>query len=400
MKILISNKYYYPKGGDCIYTSELEKLLASNGHEVAIFSMQHPMNNESSFVKYFPSEIDYENKSLPNRVKQVSRMLASKEVKEKFNLLLEDFKPDIVHVNNIHSQLSPIIVKAAHKKNVPTVWTLHDYKLLCPRYDCIRDGKPCELCFENKKNVIKHSCMKGSKLASIIAYAEAVKWSKSKLETYTTAYVCPSNFLRNKMVQGGFKQDKLHHLCNFINVEKTIHDDYTKDDYICYVGRLSHEKGLPTLLEAVSKTSIKLKVVGGGPLEKELKEKYANENIVFEGFHSWDTLKLLVAKAKFMVIPSEWYENNPLSVIEALCLGTPVLGANIGGIPELIEKKNGLLFESGNIEDLISKLNTITNLPDGTFDYKEIAENSRKKFTSKNYYNNLIKIYKDLLIDK
>jgi glycosyltransferase involved in cell wall biosynthesis len=396
MKIILSNKLNYPKGGDCVYTRELEKLLVQNGHNVAVFSMDHPSNIESKYDKYFPSEVDYQNKSISNRVKQVSRMLNSKEVQSKFNLLIGEFKPDLLHVNNIHSQLSPIIVKLAHDKKIPTVWTLHDYKLLCPRYDCLLNGKPCELCFDSKINVIKNKCMKGSMSASVLAYAEALKWNKTDLETYTNAFICPSNFLKRKMVQGGFLEEKLHHLCNFINVEKTIHNDYSKKDYFCYVGRLSNEKGLPTLLEAFSKTNFKLKVIGSGPLESELKTLYKNENIEFVGRQTWENVKSLVSKAKFMILPSEWYENNPLSVIESLCLGTPVLGANIGGIPELInETKNGFLFESGNLEDLILKINMIENLPTTYFNYKKIANDSRERFSSKKYYDKLIEFYKN-----
>jgi len=398
VKILLSNKYYYPRGGDCIYTLELEKLLTAGKNEVAVFSMQFPSNLKNDYTKYFPSEVDYSKGSIINRIKQITRPLNSFEVRKKFNQFLLDYQPDIVHLNNIHSQLSPVLAELAHKRNIPVVWTLHDYKLLCPRYDCMRNGKPCELCFDKKKNVIKYNCMKGSKIASVLAYAEAVYWNQLKIEKYTNIFICPSKFLKNKMIQGGFNKDKLIHLSNFIDVKKTIHNDYNKKDYCCFVGRLSNEKGVKTLLEAAILANVKLKIIGTGPLEEELKKKYNKGDIEFCGHLNWEDIKEAVSSAKFLILPSECYENNPLSVIEALCLGTPVLGANIGGIPELIKVGvNGALFESGNIANLTDKINWMMSVSSPAFDYKAIAEEAREKFSSENYYNELLKIYKSVL---
>jgi len=174
VRILISNKFYYNRGGGDVYTMELEKLLKKNGHEVAVFSMQHPLNDPSKYSEYFPSEVDINRKDLKNLFKFLIRPFGSLEVRRKFTALLKSFRPDIVHLNNIHSQLSPILAVIAKKHGIPVVWTLHDHKLLCPRYDCIRDQKPCELCFTDKFNVVKYKCMKNSLLASIVAYAEAL----------------------------------------------------------------------------------------------------------------------------------------------------------------------------------------------------------------------------------
>ena len=160
MKILLSNKFYYPKGGDCVYSLELEKLLIKNGHEVGFFAMDNPLNQESIYSKFFPSNVDYSNKNINNLSELVIRPLFSKEVKKKFKALLDEFKPDLLHVNNIHSQLSPIIVQEAHKRKIPVVWTLHDYKLICSRYDCLLDGKPCELCLKTPLMFLKINVLK------------------------------------------------------------------------------------------------------------------------------------------------------------------------------------------------------------------------------------------------
>lgn len=387
MRILLSNKFYYRRGGDCIYMLNLEQLLKAHGHEVAVFAMDYPENINTPWKRYFPQNM--------SKLMAFTRPFGSLEVRAKFTKLLDDFRPDVVHLNNIHTQLSPVIAELTHKRCIRVVWTLHDYKLLCPRYDCLRDGKEvCELCFNGDKTPCKtHKCMKGSALASMIGYREAVMWNRERLEECTDLFVCPSRFMAEKMAQGGFRKDKLRPLCNFIDIEKCRKDSYDKDDYYCYIGRLSHEKGVGTLIEAASRLPYRLKVIGGGPLNEELRMK--NEelkgNVEFLGFRQWDEIKEIAGRARFTVIPSEWYENNPLSVIEAECIGTPVLGARIGGIPELIDEGvNGMTFESGNASDLAEKIEAIYN---AKFDYTAIAGTAMKRYNAEAYYTEIMKCY-------
>lgn len=393
MKILLANKFYYRRGGDCIYMLNLEKLLKAHGHEVAIFAMDYPENLDTPWKKYFPKNM--------SKLMAFTRPFGSHEVKSTFKKLLDDFKPDVVHLNNIHTQLSPVMAELAHQRGIKVVWTLHDYKLLCPRYDCLKNGNTiCETCFNgDKKACLDNKCMKGSKLASFIGYKEAVTWNRERLEACTDVFICPSQFMADKMVQGGFSKSKMQTLCNFIDVEKckfssTDGTDYTddvellpkKEDYYCFIGRLSHEKGAKTLIEAANQLPYKLVIIGGGPLMDELKS-VAHTNIEFVGFKQWDDIKQLVGKARFSVIPSEWYENNPLSVIEAQCLGTPVLGANIGGIPELTD----YTFSSGNIADLKTKIEKMWN---SELDYQQIASDAQHRYDAETYYDKLINIYK------
>ena len=397
MKILLANKFYYRRGGDCIYTLNLEQLLKAHGHEVAVFAMDYPENMDTPWKKYFPTNM--------SKLMAFTRPFGSAEVKGKFKKLLDDFQPDVLHLNNVHTQLSPIMAELAHQRGIKVVWTLHDYKLLCPRYDCLKNGNTiCETCFRgDKKACLDNKCMKGSKLASFIGYKEAVAWNRERLEASTDVFICPSQFMADKMVQGGFSKSKMRTLCNFIDVEKckyapidgTDNTDRSillpkKEDYYCFIGRLSHEKGVKTLIEAANQLPYKLVVIGGGPLMDELKAA-AHDNIEFVGFKQWDDIKQLVGKARFSVIPSEWYENNPLSVIEAECLGTPVLGARIGGIPELVEEgKTGMTFSSGNIADLKEKIEKMWN---ADFDYQSIAIMSMERYNAEKYYKNIINIY-------
>ncbi len=390
MKVLLANKFYYRRGGDCICMLNLEELLKNYGHEVAVFAMQHPDTLPTPWSKYFPSEIKF--KPGLGMLEAFMRPFGTSEVKRKFTALLDDFCPDIVHVHNIHSQLSPVIAELAHQRGIRVVWTLHDYKLLCPRYDCLRNGEDtCETCFTDKREVLRNKCMKNSTVASYIAYREAMKWSRSRLENCTDAFICPSHFMAEKMAQGGFDGKKLYPLCNFIDVEKCKRLSYDKEDYYCYMGRLSEEKGVHTLIEAANELPYKLKIIGGGPQEEGLKQQ-AKTNIEFVGFKQWDEIKELVGKARFSVIPSEWYENNPLSIIESQCLGTPVLGARIGGIPELIEEGiSGFAFETRNVTDLRQKIELMFAT---SFDYKQLAKQSWKKYGTDKYYGRIMDIYK------
>lgn len=394
MRILLSNKFYYNRGGDCAYMLNLEQLLKEKGHDVAIFAMDYPDNLPTVWNKYFPSEIKFSFGQ--NMFEAFKRPLGSKEVKRKFRALLDDFKPDVVHLNNIHSYLSPVIAQLAHERGIRVVWTLHDYKLICPSYSCLRNGKTCELCFKNKSYVLWTKCMKNSLLVSIFGYLEAFKWNKSRLEKYVDAFICPSKFMEEKMIGNGFHKEKMHYLCNFIDQNKTNllrkNDNATREKAYCYVGRLSEEKGLRTLLEVASHLPYPLYVAGTGPLGEELKATYQEcRQIIFLGKLNAQEVISLFHRVLFSVIPSECYENNPLSGIESLCVGTPILGAAIGGIPELINQSNGMLFISKNAINL--KENIIKMFDGRSFLYNEISGAAQRQFSANSYYNSLLKLY-------
>ncbi len=385
MRILLSNKFYYRRGGDCIVTMGMEDLLKSKGHEVAIFAMDYPENIDSPWKRYWPSNM--------SKLKAFTRPFGDKEVRTKINLLLDDFRPDIVHLHNIHTQLSPIIAEVAYERGIPVCWTLHDTKLVCPCYTCTRNGKLCEECFSDKSAVIKHGCMPGSLPGAVIGYFEAKKWNVEKLQKYTSKFLPPSKFMADTCIRGGYDASKFEVLCNFIDVDKVQNPSFDKKDFYCFLGRVTEVKGIRTLCEAASSLPYKLKVIGGGDLLDELKGKYPN--VEFLGQMNWQEFRPIVEQAKFMALPAEWSENNPLTVIESQSLGTPVLGANIGGIPELIEEGvSGMTFKSGDVVDLRNK---IEEMYSASFDYRFIAERSVSRFSSETYYEKLMNIYNSLL---
>jgi len=390
-KVLIVNKFYYPRGGDCIAALSLEQLLRDKGHEVAVFSMQHPENLPSPWEKYFPSSVDFSGNA-KDKLRAAQRIFHSNEVEDKFNRLLDDFKPDVVHLHNIHSYLSPLVVELASKRGIKTVWTMHDYKLICPTYLCLRKGKPCELCFKEKWNVVKTRCMKDSFQASLIAYFEAKYWNRNRLEKVTDSFITPGSFLKENMIKAGFCADKIHVIHNFMHSDVLTSSE--KEDYYCYVGRLSEEKGIDNLLAIAAQIPNKLLVIGGGELLQQYKSKYEAPNISFMGqIPNTDALKIM-QKARFLVVPSVCYENSPFSIIEAHCNGTPVIGARIGGIPELIDEgKDGLLFKSGDEHDLLNVIKMGFNIFNESFDYKNIASNAQNKYSKDSFYEKIIDTY-------
>lgn len=384
MKILIANKFYYRRGGDCIYAMNLEKLLKDKGHEVAFYAMQYPENEPSEWSKYWPKNM--------SKVDAFTRPFGAKQVREGFSRLLDDFKPDVVHLNNIHTHLSPIIAEIAHERGIRVVWTLHDSKLSCPRYLCQREGVWCEECFTDKTAVIKHRCMPGGIIGSTIGYYEMKMWNKDRLQKCVDLFLPPSQFMMDIAVKSGYDAEKFRVNCNFIDVEKVKGELLEKEDYYTFLGRIDDYKGIRTLCKAACHLPYKLKVIGGGPLLDELRETYKDfTQIEFLGQRTWDELKPVMQKAKFMVLPSECSENNPLTIIEAHSLGTPVIGANRGGIPELISAENGMIFESQNVQDLQEKIKVMWGK---TFEYKAISERAIKEYSSEAYYNRLMNYYK------
>ena len=399
MKILLANKFYYPRGGDCLYTLNLESLLKERGQEAGVFAIQHPKNRATPFQQYFPTEVSYTSVSdEKNRWKAIIRPLGAREVQQKFTALLEDFQPDVVHLNNIHTHLSPVLAEIAYRRKIRVVWTLHDYKLLCPRYDCLRNDRPCELCFGEKSAVLKYHCLKNSRTASLLAYIEALKWNRRKLEKQTDVFICPSEFMKSRMLAGGFDVSKLKVLSNFTTLPYDLSaNDRLREDYYAYVGRISKEKGIETLLIAAQQAGYPLRIAGDGPLFVDLQNRYENDTIRFLGHQSREAVAELMSKARFTVMPSIWYENNPLSVIESLCLGTPVLGSNRGGIPELIVPgKTGMVFEAGNTADLVQKIHEMFALVE-RFHYADIQAEAMRTFSADRYYLEITGIYKRLI---
>lgn len=397
MKVLIVNKFFYPRGGDCIVAMNTRDLLIRHGHQVRVFAMDYPDNIDISDKSHYVSQVDFAG-GLRSKLKAVRRMMGKGDIRKAFTRVIDNFRPDVVHLHNIHSYLSPIVGEIAHARGIRVVWTLHDYKLFCPAYLCRRpDGTNCTQCSQNIAAVVKHRCMKGSLPASFIAKQEALCWNRIRLERFTDRFIAPSKFMASMMTSARFDSENIETLTNFIGAERLpsqIVQAKKRDNYFCYVGRLSREKGVETMLRAAALAKVKLKIAGNGPMSEALREEFGDIGCIeFLGHLDAGGVKDLLGNALASVIPSECYENNPLGVIESLCAGTPVIGANIGGIPELINDAvtpSGVTFASGNRHEL-EQIFRDFNPTD--FDNDAIAAEARDRFSADTHYDRLLNIY-------
>lgn len=402
MKILMVNKFFYVKGGSETYYFALKRLLQEHGHTVVDFSMNDPKNLPSDFRKYFVRNIDYNNMTgVSNKVKAAIGIIYNLEARKKFEQLVIDTNPDIVHLHIFQHQLSPSILDIIKKYHLPTVYTAHDLKMICLNYKMMHHGHICEECKGKKYyRCAVNKCVKNSFSRSCVSVAEGYihEWRHSY--DIIDKIITPSNFYRKKFEEFGVRENRVIHIPNFLDEEPIVTSREDKEKYYLYFGRLSEEKGVLTLLKAFQALEVRLRVVGTGPLEDKIKAFIENkkmDNLELMGFMSGQPLKNMVGNAKAVILPSEWYENGPYSAIEALGMHRPIIGANIGGIPELIEN-NGYLFETGNPMDLTRKVVAMEKLSDAEYD--QMKNNSYRiyleRYTKESHYKQIEKVYQQI----
>lgn len=404
MKVLQINKYFYQKGGAETVFFNTSELLMEHGHTVIPFSIKSDKNKESAYSSYFVDYPELSESGLLTKIKNIRPFIYNKKAKQQLEKLLQVEKPDIAHIHLLFNSMSVAILPVLKKYNIPVVMTVHDYRLICPAYT-FRDGKGriCERCLKNHSywQCITNKCSKGNLPNSIILSLDSYfrKYFISPVD-FIDRFIFVSKFSQHKHITSNNKYtDKSTHLYNFTLIESDK-SSIAKENYILYFGRISEEKGIETLIRAMEGIpNVKLKIAGTGPLLKSLSNQ-SNTAIDFIGFKSGDELRSLIRKALFSVVPSEWYENNPLTVIESQTLGTPVIGSNIGGIPELIKDQvDGYLFDPQSVEGLNKAIRK--GLALSPADYKKMCENAQS-FADTNYsktihYNRLISIYEDVI---
>jgi glycosyltransferase involved in cell wall biosynthesis len=405
MRILQVNKFHYPRGGADKYYLELGEALEKAGHKVAYFSMRHPKNIPSSWDRYFVSRLSFNEGGIKDKLKAPGRIIYSLEAKSKFKKLVLDFKPDIIHIHNIYHQLSPSILDVAKKYKIPVVMHLHDYKLICPNYQLFCRGQICEACKKDKYfNCVYRRCFKNSLSQSLLAALEMTihhKWLKIYKKNISL-FIAPSNFMKNKVVEYGWDEKKIRVVYNSFSASLSASQEELRSkkegDYLFYFGRLSSEKGLSALIKAATLSKQNLKIAGVGPCYEDLKKLAISLNapVEFLGFKTGDRLKKLIMEARAVVLPSIWYENMPLSLLEALSLKTIVIASLQGGMPEIIKPGyNGFLFEAGNVNDLATKIKELSN-----YNLKKMRENAYLSVSNLNAENNLnevMGVYQELI---
>jgi len=363
MKILMINKFFYRKGGSEAYMFDLIDLLKKNGHQVMEFSMIDKDNQDSNYKNFFIKNIDFSKREgFFKDLLKAGHLLYSFEARKKLQALIDQEKPDIAHLHNFSFQLTPSILSVLKKNNIPVVWTMHDYKLICPNYRLFTKGAVCERCKKYKYyNCFRFKCIKNESAMSFLAMLE-MYLHKLFLRSYKAVdlFISPSKFLADKVIDWGVDLEKVKHIYNFINLQDFSANTDVGEDLI-YFGRLSEEKGLITLLEAIKELpEINLNIVGEGPQKQEIADyitKYNLLNVKLLGYKKGGELYNLIKQSRLVVVPSIWYENNPISILEAFALNKPVIGADLGGIPELVKDgQTGILFKSGQSSDLKDKI--------------------------------------------
>lgn len=382
MRVLLVNKFHYRKGGSETYCFALAEGLRRAGHEVAFFSMQDERNLPCDQAKYFVSSKDYNGpSSLGQKLGYAASLIYSREARERFDDLCRDFKPDVIHLNLVHRQITFSILDAPAIQGVPVVYTSHDYILVCPGYTMLDGtGEVCDACLSGHfANCARKRCVKGSLAKSVLAAGEAHALSLRKSYEKVDRFIAPSEFMRDKLVEGGFSEDKVVTIQNFApdDVAGHAHNDADGTDrqhpYMLFFGRLSPEKGIEGLIRSFLAVAPDLQgawslvIAGDGPL-REFIESFLDgapgaERVRLVGFKSGEELQELVRGASFVVVPSIWRENMPYSIIESFAQGTPVIGSRIGGIPELVrDGETGFLCEAGDEVSLARTIEKATRV--------------------------------------
>jgi glycosyltransferase involved in cell wall biosynthesis len=389
MKILQIHNFYKTPGGECSVVHAERQLLESHGHEVALFSRNSAEIDELSMMRKVPVllQIPY-----------------NYQIKRELSRLLKKDRPDVAHVHNVFPLLSPSIYDALKNSNIPVVQTVHNFRFLCPNGQFFIRGNICEKCqTDGFFSAVKHRCMHDSvPVSALYAMAIGNAWRTGNFPSNIDRFIALNRFVADKLTKAGIPKNKISILGNFI--ENVSDDPVPKKKYILYLGRLSREKGLWTLLSAMRNVrDVVLKIAGTGPLEHELMEdvkRHDIKNVEFVGFVTGHDKERLIREAICSVVPSEWYENYPVSVLESLASGTPVIASNIGGLPEMIEhKKTGFLFKPGSHDELSKYIEISVNNP---ILLNQMATqaiiSARSNFGAELHYHKLVSTYEEVVL--
>lgn len=406
MKILMVNKFLYPRGGAESYMLGIGKRLEETGHEVQYFGMYDEKNTVGNRLGLYTQNMDFHTGSI-KRFLYPFKIIYSFEAKRKIGRVLDDMQPDAVHLNNINFQLTPSVIDAAKKRNIPVVWTLHDYQLVCPNHLLYNpdNGGVCERCVgRNKYPCIKNKCIHSSLAKSIIGAAEAAFYRIAGTYKRVDAFIAPSRFLYGKLT-GDNKElfsGRTYVLHNFVD-KRPLPDGFkTKYDfpYIAFAGRLSAEKGTRILADAARLLGdVKFVVMGDGPEKKAFD---GLDNVITAGFVTGDELDGNIAAAKAIAVPSVCFENCPMSILEGRMFSVPAVTMNMGGMAELVDDGvTGVLSKSVGARDFAAAIRDILSDDERLEKMKKnCAERSESDMTVGEYCAELIKIYRSTKEEK
>ncbi len=367
-RLLSINNYHYRRGGAEVVFLEQNRLFEEIGWDVVPFAMRHPDNLPSPHERHFVEEIEFGRAyGAMRRLRHAASIIYSREARARLRDILGEARPDVAHFHNIYHHLSPSFLPILKQAGVPVVMTVHDLKLACPAYTMLRDGHVCERCKGGRiHNVVANRCIKGSlPLSGLVMLETAVHRALGLYRDTVDAFAVPSRFYIDKLVEWGWPRERFVHVANFVDAG-AMQPGTTAGEGFLYVGRLSPEKGLDTLVRAAALSSQPVTIVGTGPMENELRALAAETGAVvqFLGFRTGEALHDAIRASRAVVLASTWYENAPISVLEAYALGRPVIGARIGGLPEMIrDGETGAIVPPGDATALAGELARFAALP-------------------------------------
>jgi glycosyltransferase involved in cell wall biosynthesis len=396
MKILLVHNFYRstsPSGEDAVFRSERD-LLEKNGIDVI------------TYEKHNDEIMDY---GLLDKLLLSFKNVWSKSTYKELTTLLKKEKPDLAHFHNIWYLITPSAYSACKDAGIPVVQTLHNFRMFCANGLLLRDGQVCEKCIGTLPwKAVRYGCYAGSRLHSLpIALTESVHSLTGTWKNKIDAFIALTEFSKKKFVECSLPENKIFVKPNFLS--DPPEPSFSHKDYVIFLGRLSHEKGVSILIDAAGKlkdsaTHLRVRIVGDGPGRKELEDKVKSEKIggvEFTGRKTFDECMALLKKARFMVMPAICYENCPMAIREAFACGKPVIASRLGAMAELVQDgKTGLLFEPGNSEDLAAKMRWMLENEDSCM---EMGKNARKefeeKYTAERNFQILMDIYKKVMGD-
>jgi glycosyltransferase involved in cell wall biosynthesis len=397
--LLSINNYYYPRGGAEVVFFRHNGMLHDAGFRVVPFAMNHEMNVGGAHRPEFVAELEYgrESDGLAAKIRKGLKSVYSFEARSKLAQLIDRASPDVCHAHNVYHHLSPSILGLVRARGIPLVMTLHDLKIACPAYSMLSHDGVCERCRDGRLyQVVTHRCMKGSLALSALVMLES--YLHLLLGSYlrnVDRFLVPSRFYLAKLVEWGFPAERFEYVPNFVAAD-SFEACYAPGARFVYFGRLSREKGIATLIRAAREARVGLDVIGTGPMERELRELAAGEDVRFLGYLTGAKLNAAVSSARAVVVPSEWYENAPLSVLEGAALGKPLIVARIGGLPELVvDGESGFSFEAGSVAGLAACLRRVADLPDAAVAAAGTAARRRieDEFSPQRYLERIRAVY-------
>ena len=401
MKVLLINNFHYLRGGSEAVYFNMAQMLTRAGHNVIFFSCKDSRNNSYGSNEYF-----VESNMTINPILGALRYIYNGSAKRALEKLIVAEKPDIAHIHLFWGGLSSSILGVLKRHNIPIVHTAHDYRMVCPNYTFRRgDGSVCEECLSgNYLNCLKNRCSQGQIARSALMSAEAFfrKWI-IRATDLIDGYIFVSNFSYQQHLKAlpELKDKQCIVAHNAIAPLEQSHISTTMGNYYLYFGRLSEEKGLQTLIKAFTALPhLQLKIVGEGNIKESLIAMVTTSNIEFCGYQRGEQLRQTIKNCKAIVVPSECYENNPMTIIEAQSAGIPTIGARIGGIAEIVEQgETGYLFTSKSVEELISAVEAMESINEEQYKImsNRCREVANERFTEQALYPKIIKLYNTLL---